>query len=433
VLVSEARVAAGKRVLIIVENLPVPFDRRVWNEATTLTEAGYKVSVICPMGPGYEAPRETIEGVHIYRHPLGIEGNSVVGYAREYSRALFSELRLALCVLRERGFDAIQACNPPDLIFLAALPFKLFGKRFVFDHHDLNPETFEVKFGRRGFFYRLLLLMERLTFAAADMSIATNRSYAEIAVRRGRMRPEQVFIVRSGPRLDRFKPVPPNPAHRRGKEYLVGYVGVMGKQEGIQFLLEAAHDIVHRRGRRDIQFTLVGDGPEAPKLREMTRALELEEFVLFTGRAPDKDLIEILSTADLCVNPDECSEMNDKSTMNKVMEYMALGKPIVQFDMTESRFSAEDAALYARGNDSIDLADKILELLADPARRKAMGEFGARRVREELSWRHEAGRLLAAYDWLFGARDREAAPAQSASALRANLGAADLHNRRLDG
>jgi glycosyltransferase involved in cell wall biosynthesis len=393
-----------RRVLIIVENLPVPFDRRVWNEATTLTDAGYEVSVICPTGSGAEARYEVIDGIHIFRHPLP-EARGALSYPVEYGCALFWEFILAFRVRRTRGVDVIHACNPPDLIFLVGGFFKLFfGTKFVFDHHDINPELFEAKFAKRGILYRVLLALERLTFRVADISLATNESYRSIAIKRGRMDPDNVFVVRSGPNLERLRIMPPNPSLKKGRRFMVGYVGVMGGQEGIQYLLEAARRIVHDLGRRDVQFGLIGAGPEMERLQELASRLEIAEYVTFTGRVPDQLLLEMLNTADVCVNPDEWNAMNDKSTMNKIMEYMALGKPIVQFDLTEGRFSAQQASLYARRNDAADLADKILELLADEPRRKQMGELGRRRVIDHLAWRHEAPKLLRAYEALFGAR-----------------------------
>ncbi|MGY2047778.1 glycosyltransferase family 4 protein [Methylobacterium sp. JK268] len=388
---------AGRRILIIVENLPVPFDRRVWQEARTLAEAGATVSVICPTGKGYEARYECLEGVHIYRHPLPADADSALGYLREYAAALFHETRLAWKVFFRHGFDVIQGCNPPDLIFLVALPFKLLGKAFVFDHHDINPELYEAKFGRRDIFWRLMVLLERLTFASADVSIATNASYRQIAVERGRMEADRVFVVRSGPDLRRLKAMPPNPALRRGRRFLVGYLGVMGDQEGIDLLLEAASHLVFTLGRDDIQFCLVGGGSSLEKLREQARRMNLGDHVVFTGRVPDDEMFEVISTADLCVNPDRVNAMNDKSTMNKIIEYMAFGKPIVQFDVTEGRRSAEGASLYAKANDPIDFARKIVDVLNDPDRAAEMGRIGRERVVRELSWEHQKPILIRAY------------------------------------
>ena len=395
--------AAGKprRVLIIVENLPVPFDRRVWQEATTLQQAGYEVSVICPTGKGYDQRAEVIDGIHIFRHGLPLEAEGALGYLAEYSAALFWELVLACKVLFGRGFDVIHACNPPDTIFIIGGLFKLFGKKFVFDHHDINPELYQAKFGREDFFYRLMLALERWTFHTADISIATNESYRRIALERGGMDPNRVFVVRSGPDLRRLKILPAVEEHRHGRKYLVGYVGVMGKQEGIDMLLRAVRHIVEDLGRKDVHFGLVGGGTELESLKDYAQTLGVQDFVTFTGRVPDKEMLEVLNTADVCVNPDIANEMNDKSTMNKIMEYMALEKPIVQFDLTEGRFSAQAASLYARRNDEQDFADKILTLLDDAELRAAMGRAGRSRVENELAWQYEADKLLHAYDVLF--------------------------------
>lgn len=393
-----------RRVLIIVENLPSPFDRRVWQEATTLREAGYEVSIICPVGKGYEKRFEHIDGIDIYRHPLPVEAEGALGYAIEYGAALFWELALATRVAFRRGFDVIHACNPPDLIFLVGAIFKIFGKKFIFDHHDINPELYEAKFGRRDLFYRLMLAAERLTFRAADVSIATNESYRRIAIERGGMDPDKVFVVRSGPKLDRLKIVAPVPALKKGRRFLVGYVGVMGKQEGIDLLLEAVRHIVFDRQRTDIQFGLVGGGTSLEEMKRLAETLGVADYVTFTGRVPDKELLEMLNTADVCVNPDVANPMNDFSTMNKIMEYMALAKPIVQFDLVEGRFSAQGASLYARRNDANDLGDKIVELLDSPELREQMGALGRQRVESELEWCYEAPKLLAAYDAVFTGR-----------------------------
>ncbi len=399
--------SAGNRrrpgTLIIVENLPVPFDRRVWQEANTLRDAGYCVSVVCPTGKGYDRRYELIDGIHVHRYRLPVEARGALGYVAEYSIALVKQLMLAVLVYFRRGFDVIHACNPPDNIFLVALPFRLLGVKFLFDHHDINPELYLAKFGRKDMLYRAMLLWERWTFRAANVSIATNESYRKIAIERGRMDPSRVFVVRSGPDLSRLRRQPPVPALKRGRACLVGYVGVMGHQEGIDLLLESVRYLVHDRKRDDFQFTLVGSGPELETLRRLAVDLAVDQYVTFTGRVPDAQLLEILNTADICVNPDRPNEMNDKSTMNKILEYMALGKPIVQFDLTEGRVSAGDASLYAKNDDPVDFAEKILELAADPQRRDRMGELGRKRVEEELSWDYEAPKLLQAYGAMFGA------------------------------
>jgi glycosyltransferase involved in cell wall biosynthesis len=407
---GEEEMKLAKRILILVENLPSPFDRRVWQEACALRDAGHSVAIICPTGKGFESYFEEIDGIAIYRYDLPMEAEGALGYAIEYSAALFHTFLLAWRVLLTRGFDVVHACNPPDLFFLIGAFFKLFGKKFVFDHHDINPELYEAKFGRRDFFWRLMVWLERATFKVADVSIATNESYRRIAIERGGMDPDRVFVVRSGPSLERLRIVPAEPALKRGRAHLVGYVGVMGRQEGIDLLLQAARAILHDHGRTDVHFGLVGGGTSLEEMKALAAELGIADYVTFTGRVPDAELLAMLNTADVCVNPDIANEMNDKSTMNKIMEYMALGKPIVQFDLTEGRYSAQDASLYARRNDPADMAAKILELLDDPARRAAMGAYGRRRVENELEWRYEVPKLRAAYRALWPARTRAMRP-----------------------
>jgi len=398
----KASAGRPRTTLIIIENLPAPFDRRVWQEAATLRDAGYKVIIACPTGKGYEKKFERIDGIDIYRYNLPVEASGAFGYLVEYSSALFWQFVISCRVLAKHGFDVIHACNPPDNIFLVGGFFKiLFGKKFLFDHHDINPELYEAKFGRRDFFYRIMLLWERWTFRTADVSIATNNSYRKIAIERCGMDPDKVFVVRSGPSLARLRIIPPVTPLKKGRKYLVGYVGVMGKQEGIDYLLRAVRHIVYTMKRRDIHFGLVGGGTELEAMIEYAEELNVSDYVTFTGRAPDQEMLETLNTADLCVNPDVANEMNDKSTMNKIMEYMALGKPVAQFDLTEGRFSAGEASVYARKNDEVDLAEKIVRLLDDPARRKRMGQIGRNRVLNELEWKYEAPKLLAAYDALW--------------------------------
>jgi len=393
-----------KKVLIIVENQPVPFDTRVFKEALSLREAGYDVTVLCPRAKGCERGYETIDGIHIYRHPMGQEGDSPLGYLWEYGSALFWQFWYAWWIFLRRGFHVIQGCNPPDDIFLVALPFKLFGVKYIFDHHDANPELYISKYGVEGAFYKAQVLLESLTYRFSDVVMATNASYAGLAVTRGCIAPEDVFIVRNGPDLETFRAVPPNSALKFGKPYLVGYVGNMSTQEGLDILLEAALRI-KTLGRRDIHFTCIGGGPGLPGLRKMLQEKGLEDMVNFTGRVSDQQLMETLSTADVCVNPDKPCEMNDISTMIKIMEYMALGKPIVQFDLREGRFSAQDAALYADTRNQVaDFAAKIVWLIDHPDERKKMGEFGRKRVEKELAWEYSVQNLLAAYQRAFSKR-----------------------------
>jgi glycosyltransferase involved in cell wall biosynthesis len=401
-VVDATRSVRRRRILIIVENLPVPFDRRVWSEAQSLRKAGYDVSVICPRGPFAESSFELIDQIEIHRHPLPIQAKGKFAYFAEYSSALFWEFVYSLKVFWGSGFDAIHACNPPDLIFLIGAFYKyLFGKKFVFDHHDLNPELFEAKFGNRGLLWKALVFLERATFSVADISIATNMSYARVAVQRGKMRPDRVFIVRSGPNLARVRELAPDDSWRKGRLYLVAYVGVIGEQEGLDLLLESVRHITCTCQRTDVQFVIMGAGPSLEMLKQTCARMHLSEFVTFTGRVDDTTLFKVLSTADVCVNPDRPNAMNEMSTMNKIMEYMALGKPIVQFDLAEGRVSAQSASLYARNTDTVDFGNKILELIDDPGRRREMGMYGRQRVREELSWEHEEPKLKAAYEALF--------------------------------
>jgi len=390
-----------KKVLIIVENLPIPLDTRVIKEARSLHNAGYEVTVLSPRGKRCENGYEVLDGVHVYRHPMPNGGNSALAYLWEYSVALFWEFLYTWWIYLRRGFHVIQGCNPPDNIFLVALPFRLFGVKYIFDHHDANPELYVSKYGRRGFFYKVQVLLEKLTYRFSDVVIATNTSYRHLAVTRGGLAPEDVFIVRNGPDLDTFRAVTPNPVLKYGKPYLIGYVGNMSVQEGLDILLDVALHIKNL-GRRDIHFTCIGGGPGLAGLRKMTADKGLEDTVNFTGRVSDERLLEVLSTADICVNPDKPCEMNDISTMIKIMEYMALCKPIVQFDMREARFSAQEAAVYADIHNQVkDFAAKIIWLVDNPDERRRMGEFGRRRVEKELAWEYSVRNLLAAYQRAF--------------------------------
>jgi glycosyltransferase involved in cell wall biosynthesis len=384
-------------VLIIVENLAVPFDRRVWQEARALAEAGYRVSVICPKSRGFEKSRETLDGIEIYRHRLW-EASGPAGYLVEYTWALAAEFWLALKVFVRTRFRVLHACNPPDTIFLIGLFFKLFGVRFIFDHHDLNPELFEAKFGTRGLLYKLVARAERLTFWTATVSIATNESYREVAISRGGKRPERVFIVRSCPDLAKVRIRPAQPELRRGRPLLVVYLGTMGPQEGVDLLLQSAAHIVKGKNRQDVTFALIGAGSEIPRLKSRVTDLGLADHVTFTGRISDEDLAAYLSTADVCVAPDPKNAMNDKSTMNKILEYMAYARAVVLFDLTEGRRSAGDAALYAIPNDPSDFAEQIVRLLDSESLRRELGARGRKRIEEHLNWAMEKKSLLAAYE-----------------------------------
>lgn len=396
-----------RKVLIIVENLPVPFDTRVWQEATTLAANGYTVSVISPTGKGYDKEYEFLQGVHVYRHHLPKEGNGAIGYVKEYGSALWHEWRLAKKCYKEVGFDCIHGCNPPDDIWMVARMFKSKGVDYIFDHHDICPELFEAKFGKTtGLLYKSQLWLERQTYKHCTFAFVTNESYKKLAIERDGMDPSKVIVLRSGPKLERMKIMPPKPEIKRGKKFMVGYVGVIGQQEGIEYLLKAAKYIKDLPGRNDVFWGIVGGGPDVDHMKKLCREMNLDDVVEFTGRVPDQTLLDYLNTADVCVNSDEYNSMNNKSTMNKILEYMALGKPVVQFDLTEGRYSAQQASLYAKRNDAEDMAKKILELMDNPEERKRMGEFGRNRVINELSWEHTSKALLEGYDKYFKQRGK---------------------------
>jgi glycosyltransferase involved in cell wall biosynthesis len=378
---------AGKHILIIVENLAVPFDRRVWQEAKALHSEGAEVSVICPKMKGYRKGFEVIDGIRIYRHPLPLEARGAFGYLFEYLIALFFEFWLSWRIYLRKKFHVIHGCNPPDLIFLVAMPFKLLGVKFVFDQHDLNPELFIAKFNKQGWFYRLLVRFERWTFRTADYSIATNESYKEIAVSRGGMDAGRIAVVRSGPDTAFVRLQPSREELKKGKRFLIGYVGVIGEQEGLDLLIESAKII--REHRDDVHFAIVGGGTQLDYVRRYAQDRELDDMMDFYGRVDDQMLLDVLSTSDVCVNPDIPTAMNNLSTMNKIMEYMAMKKPIVQYDLKEGRFSAAEASLYARNIDVRDFAEKIMYLLDHPEKRKAMGEAGYERLVHTLSWEHQ--------------------------------------------
>ena len=396
-----------RRVLIVVENLPVPLDRRVWLESTALVEAGYDVSVIAPMGRGWTKPYEVIDGIHIYRYSEPVEAHSgAIAFAREYLHALWHWFRLAPKVRRERGFDVIQGCNPPDLVFLLALWYRIRGVRYVFDHHDVCPELFEAKFSKRGILYGVMLLWERMTFATASVSIATNESFRAIARRRGKMMDQDVFVVRSAPRVATFIPGPGNAAYRKGARTVLGYVGVIGQQEGMDLLVLAVEHLIRKLDHRDIHVVVVGFGPQLAEVQRDVTQRGLDRYFTFTGALYDAELLGALNAIDIGVSPDPRNAMNDISTMNKVMEYMTLEKPVVQFDLIEGRASAGDASLYARPNDPVDFAAQIARLIIDPDMGRAMGKRGRARVLDALSWDHSVPQLLAAYNRVFAKMGR---------------------------
>ncbi|WP_234381414.1 MULTISPECIES: glycosyltransferase family 4 protein [unclassified Streptomyces] len=405
----------GRRALILVENLSVPFDRRVWQECTTLRDAGWEVHVICPQGSKRDTePEAVIEGVAVHRYPLRAATGGPAGYLREYGSALWHTARL---VRRVGPVHVVHACNPPDLLFLPARWLTRRGARFVFDQHDLVPELYLSRFDRgEDLLYRGVRALERLTYRAADIVLATNESYRDVAVRRGGKRPEDVFVVRSAPATDRFQPVPPDPELKRGKPHLLCYLGVMGPQDGVDYALRALAKLRDELGRTDWHAVFVGGGDAFDAMAELSRRLGLDGQVEFTGRVPDADLVRHLSTADVCLSPDPRNPLNDVSTMNKVLEYMAMGRPIVSFDLKEARVSAGDAAVYAPANDESAFAGLIARLMDDPEKRAQMGRTGQERITGRLSWENSQASLLAAYD--AACRGRTPAPARGPARAR---------------
>jgi len=395
------KASAGK-VLIIVQNLPVPFDRRVWLEAQTLRDFGHDVSIICPKSKEYPESYVKINNISIYRYKMPVDAKGVCGYFFEFAYAWLVTALLSIKILFKEGFDIIQSCNPPDTFFLLGLFYKFMGKSFIFDHHDLSPEMYLAKYNKQGgLLYKGLLFLERLSLRTADIVITTNESYKKITLKRGHKNPKDVFVLRTGPDLNRLKPVPVEKRLKNNRKYLVCYLGEMCSQDGVDYLLRSAEYVHNNLGRHDIQFTLIGGGPAQPDFKRKSEEMGLAGFVNFTGRLPDEELCKYLSTAEVCVDPDPLTAWSNYSTMNKVLEYMAFGKPVVCYDLVETKYSAHDAALYIKPNDTIEFAKGIVELLGDFERRTRMGRYGLQRVRNKLCWNRTYKSLLEAYKYLF--------------------------------
>ncbi len=406
---KNTRASVGK-ALILVENLSVPFDRRVWREATALTERGYKVTVICPRGKQYDREKhEVIDDISIYRCNIHEADSGLLSYTYEYGQAIVKMMWLSMVVLFKEGFDVIQMCNPPDLLFFVALPYKLLGKKIIFDHHDLSPETYLAKVGNKkpGIVHKILSMLERITFAVADVVMSTNESYKQVAATRGGQNEKNVVVVRNGPDLNRVKLVKANPELKRGKKHMVFYIGTMGAQDGVDFLLRSVEHLVHSSRRKDFHVLVMGGGTELEKVKRYAVELKIDDVVEFSGRVTDEKVVEALSTADVCVCPDPKTELNDISTMNKTLEYMAVAKPVVAYDLEETRVSAGDAALYAAANDEKDFADKIVELFDSEDLRHKLGQIGRERIEQGLSWEHSKKKLYMAYAMALGKPENE--------------------------
>ncbi|MGH3914197.1 MAG: glycosyltransferase family 4 protein [Pseudonocardiaceae bacterium] len=395
---------AGRRhVCIVVQNLPVPFDRRVWLECQALRTAGYEVSVVCPKGKG-DPDYAELDGVHLFKYRAFPPITRQVMFLAEYAYSILATLGGLIRAWRRRPFGTVQVCNPPDVLWAAVWPFMvLFGVRMVYDQHDLCPELYKSRFATPAALpYRALLLAERITYRLSKHVIATNDSYRRVALDRGGKHPADVTVVRTGPDPNRMRRGEPDAALRRGHDHLLVYLGVMGPQDGVDLALRAMDHIVHIRGRTDVALTLIGDGDAGAELRRLATELGLDGYVEFTGRAPDELVARLLSTADVGLSPDPKNPLNDVSTMNKTMEYMAFELPVVAFDLIETRVSAGDGAVYAEPNRVEDFADKILDLLADEVRRKQLGTVGRRRVTDVLAWRHQIPPYVGVYDRLTG-------------------------------
>jgi glycosyltransferase involved in cell wall biosynthesis len=431
-----ARDVGGRpRVLIIVQNLPVPFDRRVWLECKALTAAGYDVTVVCPKGKGDPA-HEVLEGVTLLKYSPYAPGGSALGFVMEYAYSFLATARLVLRARRQGRFDVLQACNPPDIFWpIARWLRRRDGSRFVFDHHDLCPELYDSRFSqghdlpRRG-----LLALEKATFRSADHVVATNASYAEIAVNRGGKSPTDVTVVRTGPDHERLRRRAAVPALRRGRRHLVAYIGVMGPQDGVDLAVRAAAHVVHDLGREDVAFTFMGAGDSYDEIVALRDDLGLQDYVELPGRVPDDTVLDVLSTADVGLSPDPKNPLNDVSTMNKTMEYMAFELPVVAFDLKETRVSAEEAASYVPSGDVAAYARAIVELLDDDDKREVMGRGGRRRIEEELGWSYQRDAYVDVYETLVGrTRTTTPAPQHRVIGLAAEEPAGDRSRDRVRG
>jgi glycosyltransferase involved in cell wall biosynthesis len=386
--------------VIVVENLPVPFDRRVWQEAQALHGAGWEVSVICPTSRHHHQRFEVIDGISIYRHPLPTEARYKLGFLFEYSAALAYEALLLFKIALTRGFDVIQICNPPDLLFINALPYKLFGKRLVFDHHDVCPELFSTKFARKGLLHWLLLVAEKLTVKSANVVISANETFRNIVIERCGKSPDDVITVYSVPDLSRVKRVPPNQQLRNDARVVLGYVGIISDQDGVDHLVRMMHHLVVDYHCREIGAVIVGDGPALPEVRQLACDLNLQQHITFTGYLRGDDLLAALSCFDIGIIPDPVNEYNDKISMNKVFEYSALGVPTVAYALSETRRLLGDIARYAEGTTPADLARACLPLINDDDARVKLGEAAKVLADECFDWARERAKYLGAYQRL---------------------------------
>jgi len=393
------------KILMLVENCPGPRDNRVWAEAIALRDYGFQVSIIGPKGTkGHRESYICLEGIHVYQYRVPTSANKYITYIAEYSVAMLMTFWLSFKVLFRHGFDVIHAANPPDLFFMIGLFYRLLGKKFVFDQHDLSPEIFQVKYnGRMRSHHKLLLFLEWCSYRTAHLIITPNLAVKHFAIERGRFDASRVFAVRNVPALERIKPVTPEPELKKGRRYLLAFVGSMEVQDGVENILYALHNLIYKRGRQDVSLVLMGGGGHASALRALAQELALDEFVHFTGWIEAKDIVRYLTVADMGLTPEPANGLNEYCTMVKTMEYMALEKPVVAFDLVETHLTAQDAALYAIPNRVEDFASKIATLLDDEQLRVKMGTIGRKRIEEDLNWDHDKRNFLLAYKMLFPA------------------------------
>ncbi len=409
------------KVLMWVEN-HFPQDTRVANEARLLVDAGYQVAVIALRRQGQTA-RETWNGIELYRVPtlelfkktsaadgsrtklLFVRLKSFLGYVVEYLYFTTACLSVSTYILIRRGFDVMHAHNPPDTLFLAALPFKLLGKKFVFDQHDLCPELYRSRYcASEGFYTRFLGMFEWCSLKLADVTIATNESYKQIQIERANKNPRDVFVVRNGPNEMRMTPAAPSARLKSMNKSILCYIGSLNPQDGVDYLLRSLRHLLHGLKRTDFHCVIMGTGDSIQDLRDLAENLKLNGCVELTGFISDDELQANLAAADICVDPDPSSPLNDVSTWIKVMEYMASAKPIVSFDLKETRFSARDAAVYVKPNNEEEFAETIAQLMDKPELQEKMGTYGRRRVEDELQWAKVGKNLLTAYETLLATK-----------------------------
>lgn len=387
-----------QKALIFIEDTSFTFDNRVKQMAASLVENGWSVTVISQKFHDDPFYRKISDNFRTYHFPKPT-AEGALGHVIEHAYTLIAGTLLTLWVALRHGFSVFHACNPMDIMWMLAFPYRLFGKRFIFDQHDLCPELYlsRADTSESDAFYRALQWLERCSYRTAHAVISTNESYKAIAVSRGGRERDDVFVVRNGPNMDRLREVPPRTDLKAEGETLVGYLGNINPQDGVDLTMDAAQYIRGELGRTDIKFVLVGGGSSQPILAEQSREMGLGDVMTFTGRLSDEDMLATLSACEFCLQPDPKNPLNDKSTMNKVMEYMAIGKPVVAFDLVETRVSCGDAALYATPNEVADLAEKIVFLADHPEERERMAKLGKERVHGQLLWKYSVPHLLAAY------------------------------------